>query len=105
MLNDVTWVEAARGFATSVFSLPSDQSRLREAFRRVCARRPSDYELQVLLKMLSRAKREFLVNPAAATQFLAQGDSPVPDVNAVELASLASVCLSIYNLDEAMTRE
>jgi hypothetical protein len=98
-------VEAARGLASSVLVIKSDESRLREAFRRVCARRPSHNELLVLLRMLSRAKKEFAENPTAATQFLAQGDSPVPDVNAVELASLASVCLSIYNLDEAMTRE
>ncbi|MBC8064016.1 MAG: PSD1 domain-containing protein [Chlorobia bacterium] len=106
MLNDVTWVEAARGLAAQVISLPTNEGRLREAFRRVCARRPTENELKVLLRSLQRSKQAFNLDPAAAKQFLAQGDSPLPpNHNPTDLAALASVCLAIYNLDEAMTRE
>lgn len=106
MLNDVTWVEAARGLATSVIHLNTDSARLIEAFKKVCVRRPTVNELQVLLRSLNRSKEAFQSDPEAAKQFLAIGDSPLPTTyDAVALASLASVCLAIYNLDEAMTRE
>ena len=106
MLNDVTWNEAGRALASSVLALPSDEARLKEAFRRVCARRPQSNELRVLLRSLNRSRSEFSASPDSAKQFLAQGDSPLAkDQDPIELASLATVCVAIYNLDEAMTRE
>jgi hypothetical protein len=106
MLNDVTWVEAGRGLATRVLSIRGDEARLKEAFRRVCARRPTPSELKVLLRGLQRSRQAFTGDGESAKKFLSQGDSPLPEkVDTVELASFASVCLAIYNLDEAMTRE
>jgi len=106
MLNDVTWVESGRGLAQSILKIKGDEARLKEAFRRVCARRPNPKELQVLIRALERSRKEFQSQPMLADAFLKQGDAPLPDAyDAVELASLASVCLAIYNLDEAMTRE
>jgi mono/diheme cytochrome c family protein len=106
MLNDVTWVEAGRGLAQSILNIKGDEARLKEAFRRVCARRPNLKELQVLTRALERSRKEFRSDPKAADAFLKQGDAPLPiQYDPVELASLASVCLAIYNLDEAMTRE
>lgn len=106
MLNDVTWNEAARSLAASVMHLEGDEARLKEAFRRVCARRPSATELPILLKSLARSREAFRADPAAAKLFVSQGDSALPkDADPIELAALASVCLAIYNLSEAMTRE
>lgn len=106
MLNDVTWVEAGRGLAVQVMPLVGDEARLKEAFRRVCGRRPNANELKVLSRSLQRSRQAFTADPEAARKFLTQGDSPLPEkVDVVELAALASVCLAIYNLDEAMTRE
>ena len=105
MLNDVTWVEAGRGLAQEVLKLPA-RSRLSEAFRRVCTRRPNASELKVLERSLARSQRYFESNSAEVAPFLATGDLPVnPKLNPVEVAAYASVCLAIYNLDEAMTRE
>jgi hypothetical protein len=106
MLNDVTWVEAARHLAQKVMPLKDDSSRLREAFRRVCARRPTEKELEVLVRALARSRTAFNARPADADAFLSGGDTKPPNgIDRIELASLASVCLAIYNLDEAMTRE
>jgi hypothetical protein len=106
MLNDVTWVENGRALAARVLPLEGDEARLREAFRRVCARRPTSSELKVLVRSLQRSRAAFQASPDEAKQFLSQGDSPLPaNYDAVELASFASVCLAIYNLDEAMNRE
>ena len=106
MLNDVTWNEAARALAARVVPIGGDESKLREAFRLVCARRPKPDELKVLVRALNRSRQVFALNPKAAEEFLAQGDAPLDGrLKPIELASLASVCLAIYNLDEAMTRE
>jgi mono/diheme cytochrome c family protein len=106
MLNDITWVEAGRVLAQNVMALPTPNERLTEAFRRVCARRPAPDELQLLNRALARSIQEFKANPDSAKAYITQGDSP-PDAtkDPVELAAYASVCLAIYNLDEAMTKE
>ena len=50
--------------------------------------------------------RSFTADPASAQAFLKNGDSPLdPALEPVEQAALASVCLSILNLDEALTKE
>ena len=107
MLNDVTWVEAGRALAERVLALPS-KTRLAEAFRRVCARRPKVDELAILERSLARSLAAFRADPAAAKQFVGLGDSrpgSLTPEETVQLASYSSVCLAILNLDEAMTRE
>jgi len=104
MLNDVTWVEAGRALALRVMPLKTPEARLTQAFRLVCARRPSPDDLKVLTRSLNRAIAEYENNPEAAKAFLSQGDSPVENPTS-ELAAYAAVCQMILNLDEAMTRE
>ncbi len=106
-LNDVAWNEAARALAENVIhSSPSVDGRLNEAFQRVCARKPSEFELGVLERSLNRAATSFRADPKAADAFLAQGDSPRDKkIDPVWHAAYASVCLAIFNLDEALTRE
>lgn len=106
MLNDITWVEAGRALAARVFREKSPESRLREAFRRVCARRPDSEELAILKRALDRSFAYFRENPAEAKTLLNEGDSKAGrDLDPVELAAYATVCQAIFNLDEAMTRE
>ncbi len=72
----------------------------------MCARRPLPDELRVLRRSLDRALAAYRANPAAADAYLKSGDSPRDTkLNALEHAAYASVCLAIYNLDEALTRE
>ena len=107
-LNDVTWVEAGRALAEHVMKEvgPDPNARLIEAFRRVCARRPSPEELRVLRRGLERALSAYRADPSAAAAYLKAGDSPRDAMlPPVEHAAYASVCLAIYNLDEALTRE
>jgi hypothetical protein len=107
-LNDVTWVEAGRALAEHVMNEAGSDpdARLTEAFRRVCARRPSPAELKVLRRSLNRALVAFRVDPKAAEAYLKAGESPRdPKLDPAEHAAYASVCLAIYNLDEALTRE
>jgi hypothetical protein len=107
-LNDVTWVEAGRSLAEHVLKLPNatPQDRLAEAFRRVCARRPSSRETTILLRMLNRSLAHFQSDEASTEAYLKQGDSPrAKKLDKAEYAAYSTVCLAIFNLDEALTRE
>ena len=106
-LNAVTWVEAARNLAQNVLETPMTEGRMvREAFRRVCARRPNDEETKILIASYLKSLRAFQENPKLAVEFLSQGDSPRDQkLDIIRHAALTSVCLAILNLDEALTRE
>jgi hypothetical protein len=108
ILNDVTYVEAARALAQRVLTTagPSPASRLELAFRLVLARRPSAAEQQLLLAALGRLRQQFAADPAEARKFLSAGDSKRDErLDAVEHAAWAALCSAILNLDEALTRE
>ncbi|HVK06778.1 MAG TPA: DUF1553 domain-containing protein, partial [Armatimonadaceae bacterium] len=108
-LNDPTWVEAGRALAERVLKAKpaaSDEARLAEAFRRVCARRPAPEETTVLRRTLARARAAYRADPAGAKALLSVGESPRdPNLDPTEHAAYATVCHAIYNLDEALTRE
>ena len=107
MLNDPTWVEAGRALAERVMKAnPKEDVRLSDAFRRVCARTPAANDLKILRRSLDRARTEFRADPKSAEAFLKSGESPRDAaLDPVEHAAYAAVCLAIYNLDEAMTKE
>jgi hypothetical protein len=106
-LNDPTWVEAARVLAEKSMKAAADPAgRLAHAFRRVLGRTPSDYDLEALARMHVRQLAIYQADAEAAKQLLSVGESKRDEAfNAAEHAALASVCLAIFNLDEALTRE
>ncbi len=107
-LNDVVWVEAGRNLAEHVIKEagPSSDARLTDAFRRVCARRPTPDELRILRHSLDRALADFRSHRKSAEEYLKMGESPRDTtLDPAEHAAYAAVCLAIYNLDEALTRE
>lgn len=105
-LNDVTWVEAARVLAQSVMNGCCPSNQFSEAFRRVCARRPTPAESKILKASYERALKAYQADPQRAKDLLAVGETPTdPKLDRAKLAAFASVCLAIYNLDEALTRE
>lgn len=107
-LNDITWVEAGRALAERVLkeAPATPEARLAEAFRRVCARTPEASEVRLLKRGLDRALATYRADRAAAEAYLKIGESPRDAaLDPAEHAAYAAVCLSIYNLDEALTRE
>lgn len=107
-LNDITWNEAARALAIRVMQeTPTNdtQAQLRRAWLRVCSREPVAKELEILMRSFETARKEFSADPAAANRYLSHGEA-ARDVPAdpVYVAALSAVCLSILNLDEALTR-
>jgi hypothetical protein len=108
-LNDVTWNEAARALAINVIretNTTDTEAQLSRAWLRVCSRQPNDHELKILRRSFDKAHREFLADPQAASRYLAHGDGAreLPG-EPTYVAALSAVCLSILNLDEALTRE
>jgi hypothetical protein len=113
LMNDPTFVEASRGFATKVLaSAPgsagdkeADAEAASEAFQAALGREPDDFELDVLLKTLEVARDEFSSDPDLAAKYLDVGmlDSSRGS-SVVELAAWTEVARTILNLNELIVR-
>jgi hypothetical protein len=106
-LNDEMFVEAARLLASKAMNADSEpHARLDLVFRSLLSRRAGIVEQEVLLQALARTRAHFAANSDAASKFVNLGASPVDaELNPVELASWTSLCLAVFNLDEALTRQ
>jgi len=107
LLNDPTYVEAARNLAQRSMHEHADPGRrLESAFLRVVGRYPSSQEVQVLLGGLERTRKAFAGDPGAASALLAVGESQAePSLNPVELASWTLAVGTLLNLEETLTRQ
>ena len=107
-LNDVTYVEAARGLAQGVLlgSAGDDAARIGEAFRRVTARSPKPAELEILTRRLAALRQAFSRDEEGAKKLLAVGESkPDPKLAPAELAAWTSLATILMNLDETISKE
>jgi hypothetical protein len=108
LLNDPTYVEAARALAQRILREGGEtaQARLSAGFRWVTARSPKPAELAVLLSGLRRTESSFRTNPSGAAALINVGESR-PDVglDSAELAAWTLVASTLLNLDETLTRE
>ena len=107
LLNDPTYVEAARGFAEMIIRSGGStvEERLKFAFRRAVSREIRPAEFDVLERLLQHHLQEFKADPTAAAESLSVGAKPVPDdLDKAELAAWTSVARTILNLHETITR-
>ncbi|NDC63433.1 MAG: DUF1549 domain-containing protein [Planctomycetia bacterium] len=106
-MNDPTWVEASRVLAEKAMTAaPDTDGRLAFAFRRVLGRRPTGYDMTALRRMHERQLAAFRADAEAARQFVSVGESGRDEsLDLAEHAALSGVCLGVFNLDEALTRE
>jgi hypothetical protein len=108
LMNDVTFVEAARMLAQRVLREGgrTDTSRIRFAFQLVTARLPTPQEQQLLLANL-RAQLAALGDvPPQALRLLGVGEAKVDSkIEPGTLAAYTTVMSLILNLDEVVTRE
>jgi mono/diheme cytochrome c family protein len=108
LLNEVTFVEAARVLAQRVLATggPHDSARIEYAVRLALARPPGPVEARVLLEGLRAHQERFAHDPAAARQLIAIGAAPACDgVDPATLAAYTALCSTILNLDETITKE
>lgn len=107
LMNDPTYVEAARRFAERILREGGDSTkeRLAFAFQCVTSRPPTAAELAVLARVLERQQAAFRADPGAAKKLLAIGESAT-DATLVpaELAAWAMVASAILNTDEAVNK-
>jgi hypothetical protein len=85
---------------------PAVDTRLVFVFRRVLGRRPTDYDQASLRRMHERQLALYRADAEAAQQLLDVGASDRDKtLDPAEHAALTAVCLGLFNLDEALTRE
>ena len=108
LLNDTTYVEAARKLAERVLHEPQldDAKRIALAFRLATARVPGRGENGVLRDLLRTQRQVFTADRAAARKLVAIGESSHDDrIDAAELAAWTTVASTILNLDETITKQ
>jgi hypothetical protein len=106
LLNDPTYVEAARVFAGKIVKHGGDSTRdrLTFAYHQALNRLPTDQEYELLMALVEKHRSEYAKDESQAIQLQKVGDSPASDVSAAELAAWTSVARVILNLHETITR-
>ncbi len=108
LLNEVTYVEAARRLAERMLTEggATPEARIAWAFQRATARQPDAKELQTLTAGLTARLTLYQQDAAAAQQLISQGASkPDAKLNPAELAAYTATANILLNLDEVVTRE
>jgi hypothetical protein len=108
LLNDPSYVEAARSLATRVLKepLPGDRERIIRAFEFALQRKPADSEIDILLPLIVEHERQFTDKPDDAAAFMKVGATPPPaEIPPARLAAWSSAARIILNLHETVTRQ
>jgi len=107
LLNDVTFVEASRSLAERILLAGgSAGEQLDHAFLLTTSRKPTPGEAEILLRSQSAYERYFQMHPEQAASFLDHGQSPRNvKLEAHVLAAWTTVCSTLLNLDETVTKE
>ena len=108
LLNDPSFVEAARGFALRLAREnpeADDAAKIRQAIRLALSRDPKPGEIDRLTKFLGAQRKSYQDKPDDAVAFLKTG---ISDSGAghdpTELAAWTQLCRVLLNLHESITR-
>ena len=108
LLNDVTYVEAARALATCILRANLDATnsqRVCFGFQVTLGRSPTDAEAAALVKLYERQLVSLQKQPQAAQRLLAIGEQPVDTtLDPNDLAAWTMVSSVLLNLDETITQ-
>ncbi len=107
LLNDPTYVEAARVFAEKIVTCGSKDpaARLKWAYNRALSRDPMPQETPVLLALLDKQQKRYAAQKDDAEKLVTEGETPVAkDMDHCELAAWTSVARTILNLHETISR-
>jgi hypothetical protein len=108
LMNDVTYMEAARVLAQRVMREggPTPAGRLALAFRLAAARQPRPAELRVLVGNFEGHRAHYRGDRAAALKLLSAGEAPRDErLDLCELAAYTATANLILNLHEVVTKE
>ena len=107
MLNDPSYIEAARVFAERILKSEAtdDAQRVKLIFESALSRLPREEETEVLVKLIESQRQRFAANPEAAKSLTAVGERALDaDLNFVEVAALLSATRTVFNMHEFITR-
>jgi hypothetical protein len=107
LLNDPTYVEAARVFAERIVREggATTEARLNWAMEHALDRTPTPEEAKLLAGLVEKHGRQYGSDVEAAKKLISAGARPVAtDLNPSELAAWTSVARVILNLSETITR-
>jgi len=107
LLNDPTYLEAAKAFAASILKDggKSTGDRLNYAGMRAISREWQPEELAVLEQLLAKHRVDYTRDPAAADKLLGPNATGIATIgDRVELAAWTSVARAILNLHETIVR-
>ena len=108
LLNDVTYIEAARGLASRMIreSRGDVEDRLDWGFRIVLSRAPTLPERAVLVARYRQVLEHYRTHRKEASMLVSLGESPVhDDLDVAELAAYTILGSLMFNLDETVMRE
>ena len=107
LLNDLSILEASRALARTVIGQrPEPEQRLRLLFHAILSRSPTDSELKVLVREVSRARRYYAQSVDSAQQLMEFGQPEQRhSEQVIEVAAHLVVASMLFNLDEAITHE
>nr|WP_243739648.1 PSD1 and planctomycete cytochrome C domain-containing protein [Algoriphagus boseongensis] len=106
MLNDPMVLEASRVLSTKLSEKYKDhESAIEEAFKRIVCREMKSSERSLILDYYESELEEFQANPEKSKQILDVGEYPMnPEAITPENAALMQVIVSLYNLEETITK-
>ena len=107
LLNDPTYVEAARKFSERILKEGGSgfESRLEFAWQLALSRTPTEEEIRLMKEIVDSHREFYSQDAAAAGQLLQSGIAPVVEgIDKTELASWTAAARTILNLHEAITR-
>ena len=106
LLNDPTYVEAARAFGERIIKSDSEfEARVNFAYRVALSRLATPDEIDILKSLYQRALKMYQDDPQLAVQALAVGEYAAdPGVDQSELAAWSTLGRAILNLHETITR-
>ena len=107
LLNDPSFVEAARVFAERILcdGGESTDARLAFAFRHAVSRVPDARENDLLSKLLASSRKRYESDTKAAGELISTGQAPrAENVDPIELAAWTTVARAILNMNQTITR-
>lgn len=107
LLNDPSFVEAARNLATLALQSGGETAdqRIEFLYQRCLSRAPRENEVAVLKQLLADQAKQFQAAPEQMDQFLSVGQSvPTSEFDKTDVAAWTAVSRVILNLHEVITR-
>lgn len=105
MMNDPMVLEAARVLATKLSEKYEEEAAIQEAFKRIVCREIKSKEKDLLIAFYESQLEEFKNNPDKAKQALDVGEYPMNEKAITpQNAALMQVIMTLYNLEETITK-